>query len=208
LGVVGYEGLSRFPDGGAFPPQQWFADAFAVGLGPELEWLAAMSALGCLDALPADTFLAIKMSPATILYASERGLCPPDACSRVVIELTEHVPIEDYSVVQRALETVRSLGARLAADDLGSGYAGFRHLVSLRPDIIKLDQSLVRRIHSSTGQRALAAALVAFARDVGAHVIAEGVEEPAELDTLRSMGVPWAQGYHLGDPEPLALVTG
>ena len=183
--IVGYEGLSRFPDRGALGPQQWFSDAFEVGLGPELEWLAATSILGHLDALPADAFLAINMSPATILYAIERELCPPDACSRVVIELTEHVPIEDYSVVQRALATVRSFGARLAADDLGSGYAGFRHLVSLRPDLIKLDMSLVRGIHDNPGQRALASALVAFAKDVGARVIAEGVEEQAELDTLR-----------------------
>jgi EAL domain-containing protein (putative c-di-GMP-specific phosphodiesterase class I) len=143
------------------------------------------------------------MSPATILYAHERQLCPPDACSRVVVELTEHVPIEDYSVVQRALETVRAFGARLAAADLGSGYAGFRHLVSLRPDIIKLDMSLVRGIHASTEQRALASALVAFARDVGAQIIAEGVETQAELDTLRTIGVPWAQGFYFGAPSPV-----
>ncbi len=203
LETVGHEGVSRFPDGGALKPQQWFDDAFAVGLGPELEWLAAACALGCLDALPADTFLAINMSPATILCTSERELCPPGACSRVVIELTEHVPIEDYTAVERALAVMRGLGARLAADDLGSGYAGFRHLVSLRPDIIKLDQSLVRGIHANSGQRALASALVAFAGDVGAHVIAEGVEEYAELDALRGLGVPWAQGRYLGRPEPL-----
>ncbi len=208
LQIVGHEGLSRFPDAGALAPQQWFADAFELGLGPELEWLAAMNALSHLDELPPGTFLAINMSPATILYAVERELCPPHACSRVVIELTEHVPIEDYSVLQRALAKMRSLGARLAADDLGSGYAGFRHLVSLRPDIIKLDKSLVHGIHESTGQRALASALVAFAGDVGAQVIAEGVEEQAELDMLRHLGVPWAQGFFLGRPEPLASLAG
>jgi EAL domain-containing protein (putative c-di-GMP-specific phosphodiesterase class I)/AmiR/NasT family two-component response regulator len=206
LRVVGYEGLSRFPDRGALGPQQWFSDAFAVGLGPELEWLAATTILSYLDHVAAGTFLAINMSPATILYAIERELCPTKACSRVVIELTEHQPIEDYSVVQRALATLRGFGARLAADDLGSGYAGFRHLISLRPDLIKLDMSLVRGIHRHPGQRALASALAAFARDVGARVIAEGVEEQAELDTLRSIGVPWAQGCYLGGPGPLPIV--
>jgi EAL domain-containing protein (putative c-di-GMP-specific phosphodiesterase class I)/AmiR/NasT family two-component response regulator len=206
LEIVGHEGLSRFPDHVA-SPEVWFADAFEVGLGTELEWLAAETLLGHLNELPADTFLAINMSPATILHAIERELCPPDACSRVVIELTEHVPIEDYSVLQRALHAVRECGARLAADDLGSGYAGFRHLVTLRPDIIKLDMSLVHGIHRSSGQRALASALIAFAKDVGARVIAEGVEEEAELDTLRTIGVPWAQGFHLGRPHPLSTLN-
>ena len=203
LQIAGYEGLSRFPDEFGLSPQQWFADAFTVGLGPELEWQAAINVLGYVDALPGDTFLAVNMSPATILYAHERELCPPDACARVVVELTEHVPIEDYSVVQRALETVRSYGARLAAADLGSGYAGFRHLVSLGPDIIKLDMSLVRGINTSAEQRALASALAAFAADVGAQVIAEGVETQAELDALRDVGVALAQGFYFGAPGPL-----
>jgi EAL domain-containing protein (putative c-di-GMP-specific phosphodiesterase class I) len=73
----------------------------------------------------------------------------------------------------------------------------------LQPDIIKLDISLVRGIHRNNGQRALASALVAFARDVDARVIAEGVEEQGELDALRDIGVPWAQGYYLGKPAPL-----
>ena len=203
LQIVGHEGLSRFQDEGPSPERR-FAEAFDVGLGTELEWLAAETLLAHLDKLPADTFLAINMSPATILHAVERELCPPEACSRVVIELTEHVPIEDYSALQRALAAARGYGARLAADDLGSGYAGFRHLVTLGPDIIKLDMSLVRGIHRSSGQRALASALLAFARDVGAVVIAEGVEEQAELDMLRAIGVPWAQGFHLGRPRSLA----
>ena len=88
------------------------------------------------------------------------------------------------------------------ADDLGSGYAGFRHLVALSPDIIKLDICLVRGIHRSRSQRALAAAIVAFASDVGATVIAEGVEQPEELAVMQDLGVPWAQGYLLGRPEP------
>jgi EAL domain-containing protein (putative c-di-GMP-specific phosphodiesterase class I)/DNA-binding NarL/FixJ family response regulator len=203
LAVVGYEGLTRFPDGGVQPVEQWFADAFDVGLGPELEWLAATGIIDHLGDLPADAFLAINLSPATILHATERELCPREACSRVVIELTEHVPIEDYSVVHHALDAVRSFGARLAADDLGSGYAGFRHLVSLRPDIIKLDMSMVRGIQDSPGQRALATALVAFATDVGARVVAEGVEDEAELEVLRAIGVSWAQGFYFSEPEPV-----
>ena len=123
-----------------------------------------------------------------------------------MIELTEHVPIEDYAPLHRALSDMRMHGARVAADDLGAGYAGFRHLVSLSADIIKLDISLVSGIHRSRSQRALASALIAFAGDVGATVIAEGIEEAEELDVLCDLGVPWGQGYYLGRPAPATRI--
>lgn len=119
-----------------------------------------------------------------------------------MIELTEHVPVEDYGAVHRALAGARSQGARISADDLGSGYAGFRHLLALAPDIIKLDISLVRHIHRNRHAQALTRALVAFAAEIDASLIAEGVEEQAELAALRDLGVPWAQGYLLGRPAP------
>jgi EAL domain-containing protein (putative c-di-GMP-specific phosphodiesterase class I)/AmiR/NasT family two-component response regulator len=202
LATVGHEALARFPDQHAQGPAGWFSDAFAVGLGTDLEWLAATNALPFLKTASPDTFLALNMSPASILLIQEQALCDPTLCPRIVIELTEHVPIEDYSAVHRALEEMRDHGTKLAADDLGSGYAGFRHLIALQPDIIKLDISLVRGIHQSRAQRALASALVAFAGDVAAQVIAEGVEEAAELAVLQDLGVCWAQGYYLGVPAP------
>jgi EAL domain-containing protein (putative c-di-GMP-specific phosphodiesterase class I)/CheY-like chemotaxis protein len=206
LATVGYEALARFPTQHEHGPSGWFSDAFAVGRGVELEWLAVMQALPFLDEC-ADGFLALNMSPATVLGLPADVLCDTIPGSRLVIELTEHVPIEDYAALGRALRGLRDCGVRLAADDVGAGYAGFRHLVALEPDIIKLDISLVSGIDRSRGQRALARALVAFSVDVGAVVIAEGVETLAELDTLRELGVPWAQGYHLGRPEPRAGVS-
>jgi EAL domain-containing protein (putative c-di-GMP-specific phosphodiesterase class I) len=146
------------------------------------------------------------MSPAAILLLFHAKLCEEHVCPRIVIELTEHVPIEDYAPLHRALSDMRMHGARLAADDLGSGYAGFRHLIALSPDIIKLDISLVSGIHRSRSQRALASALIAFATDVGATVIAEGIEEAEELVVLRDLGVPWGQGYYLGRPAPATAI--
>jgi EAL domain-containing protein (putative c-di-GMP-specific phosphodiesterase class I)/CheY-like chemotaxis protein len=202
--TVGHEALARFATSHERGPAGWFGDAFRVGLGVELEWLAVTRALPFLETAPT-TFLALNMSPATILHLREQNLCDPDLCPRIVVELTEHVPIEDYSALHDSLRDMRAHGARLAADDLGSGYAGFRHLIALEPDIIKLDISLVRGIHRNKGARALASALVAFAADVGAAVIAEGVEEAAELAELRDIGVHLAQGYYLGRPEPSTL---
>ena len=205
--IVGYEGLSRFT-GLSQSPDRWFRDAFCVDLGVELEWLAANTMLPFTDTLPNGQFLAINMSPATVIHMKDHPLCPDALSSRIVIELTEHVPIEDYSALHDAMAAMRSHGARLAADDLGSGYAGFRHLVSVAPDIIKLDISLVGGIHRNKAQRALASALVSFANEVGAQVVAEGVEEAAELAVVRDIGVPWAQGYYFGRPEPAPASTG
>ena len=201
--TVGYEALARFPHPNERGPAAWFNDAFRVGLGVDLEWLAVEKALQFLETSSPETFLALNMSPAMILYLQEQKLCDPDLCPRIVIELTEHVPIEDYSALHHALRYLRDHGTRLAADDLGAGYAGFRHLIALEPDIIKLDISLVAGIHRSPGARALTSALVAFATDVGAIVIAEGVEQAPELAELREIGVPWAQGFYIGNPESL-----
>jgi EAL domain-containing protein (putative c-di-GMP-specific phosphodiesterase class I) len=207
LAVVGYEGLSRFPDPTYGGPDRWFADASTVGLGVDLEWLAATMLLPILDTLEPEVFLAVNLSPAAILHISDNQLCQPKYCPRIVIEMTEHVPVEDYPAVHRALSEMRDHGARLAADDLGAGYAGFRHLLDLDPDIIKLDISLVRGIHHSGRQQSLIRAMTAFAADVGATVIAEGVEEPKELEALKALSVPWAQGYYLGRPGPLHPVS-
>lgn len=201
--TVGHEALSRFPDPTLGGPDRWFADAFTVGLGVDLEWLAATSMLTYLQSAPPDAFLAVNMSPATVLHLAENQLCQPDLWPRIVIELTEHVPVEDYPALHRALAQMRSHGARLSADDLGSGYAGFRHLLRLQPDIIKLDISMIAGIDRNQGQQALTRALLSFAGDVGALVVAEGIEEPGELSVLKDLGVPWGQGYLLGRPAPL-----
>ncbi len=201
--VVGYEALSRFSQPHVQGPAGWFSDAHEVGLGIDLEWLAALRALESISAVNTDCFLSVNLSPASVLALEQQALCDTGLCHRIVIELTEHVPVEDYGALHRALAHMREHGTRLAADDLGAGYAGFRHLVSLEPDIIKLDISLVQGLQRSRGQRALATALLAFAADMGATVIAEGVEDATDLAVLRELGVPWGQGYLLGRPQPL-----
>jgi EAL domain-containing protein (putative c-di-GMP-specific phosphodiesterase class I) len=200
--TVGHEALSRFPDPTLGGPDRWFADAFNVGLGVDLEWLAATSAMTYLDTAPPEMFLTVNMSPATVMHLVENELCQPALWPRIVIELTEQVPVEDYPALQRALAPLRSQGARLSADDLGSGYAGFRHLLRLQPDILKLDISLIAGINRSHEQQALTRALLTFAYEIGAQVIAEGIEEPAELKTLQDLGVPLGQGYLIGRPAP------
>jgi EAL domain-containing protein (putative c-di-GMP-specific phosphodiesterase class I) len=205
LATAGHESLSRFPGSALRGPDKWFSDAFAVDLGVELEWMAAMSALRYFDTAPPDLFLTINMSPATVLHLAQEDLCIESRCPRIVIELTEHAPVEDYGPLHRALDSIRGRGARLSADDLGSGYAGFRHLFRLKPDVIKLDISLVGGIHRHRGQQALTRAILAFALEMGAQVVAEGIEQLADLRVLQDLGIPFGQGYLLGRPAAVPL---
>jgi EAL domain-containing protein (putative c-di-GMP-specific phosphodiesterase class I) len=122
---------------------------------------------------------------------------------RIVLEITEHAHVEDYDALLCALEPLRKNGVRLAVDDAGAGYSGLQHILQIRPDFIKLDMALTRHIDLDPARRALASALVAFARDTGSRIIAEGVETASELNTLRGIGIEKAQGYFLGRPMPI-----
>ncbi len=198
--VVGCEALARFHQLPQQGPERWFAEAERVGRGTDLELLAATKALDRLQDLPPSMFMSVNVSASTALAPELHHLLEDVDGERVVLELTEHVPVEDYQAVNAGLSDLRQRGVRLASDDTGAGYAGFRHLLGLSPDIIKLDISLARDIDQDPVRRALAGALVAFAHDVDAQVIAEGVETKGELETLEALNVPWLQGFHLGRP--------
>jgi EAL domain-containing protein (putative c-di-GMP-specific phosphodiesterase class I) len=107
--------------------------------------------------------------------------------------------VEEYGLLTAVLEPLRQRGLRIAVDDAGSGLASTRHL-HLRPDIIKLDRSLIAGIRYKTGQHALGAAMVEFAKRINATLVAEGIETPAELSAVTGLGMTAGQGYLLGRP--------
>lgn len=203
--VVGAEALSRFPDPEGRPPNEWFAEAARVGLGAELELLAVRAALAQLDQLPPTAYVAVNVSPATVLHP-ELAAIVTGHDSRVVVELTEHIAVETYDRLLDALRALRALGVRVAVDDAGSGYASLQHILRISPDIIKLDIGLTRDIDADPARRALAVSLVSFAKETGAAIVAEGIETAEEFDTLRRIGVAYGQGYHIARPGPLPLV--
>jgi EAL domain-containing protein (putative c-di-GMP-specific phosphodiesterase class I) len=129
------------------------------------------------------------------------------AQGRVVVEITEHQRVESYDDLTRVRARFRQDGIRVAIDDAGAGYASLHHILKLAPDIIKLDIALTREIDRDPVKRALAVSLVQFAKETDAVVIAEGIETPSELATLRDLAVPWGQGFHIGKPGPIALRT-
>ncbi len=207
--VVGVEALSRFRCEPVRPPDQWFAEATAVGRGVELELEAVHEAVAKLRCLPEPLVLSVNASPTTAMHPGLVEALTDVPGTRLVVELTEHAVIEDYGALLGALDVVREQGVRIAVDDAGAGYAGLQQILGLRPDIIKLDIDLTRGIDADPVRRAMAAALVRFGNDTGAVIVAEGVETSGEHATLQHLGVPWGQGYHLGRPGRLedAILT-
>lgn len=205
--VAGFESLARFPATPARPPDRWFGDAHAVGLGVELELLAIERALQIVPLLNAGLDIGINASPETILDPRLDGLLSKfDDVGRLVLEITEHAAVERYGEIAARLQPYRDRGLQIAVDDAGAGYASFRHILNLEPDRIKLDMSLTRDIDIDPARRALAAALIHFAADTGSKLVAEGVETAAEAATLIELGVERAQGYFLGRPMTLQMM--
>ena len=112
--------------------------------------------------------------------------------------------MHDYEALNAAIRRMRARGIRLAVDDAGSGFASLRHILQLSPDIIKIDITLTHNVYMDPARRAVAAGLISFANELGAVVVAEGIQSGDELDTLRSMGARLGQGYYLGRPGPIA----
>lgn len=200
--IAGVECLARFPDCEIRPPSEWFTEATSVGLGVELEMAALGQVLAALPYLPESLYIAVNFSPETILSSAFAPVLADLPPGRFILEVTENQQIGDYVAFARALRPFRRR-ARIAIDDVGAGYSGMRHILDLSPEIIKLDMSLVRDIDKDPARRALALALVAFASGIDSLIVAEGVETAEELAVLRELGIPRAQGYHLGRPMPL-----
>ncbi len=203
---VGVEALSRFPGPGGRPPDVWFAQAASVGLGVDLEMLAISKALDQLSRLPSGLYLSINASAETIVSDRFKELLASIAAERVVLEVTEHAKVSDYGIFRQKIQELRRLGLRLAVDDAGAGYASFRHVLNLRPDVIKLDIGLTRGIDMDPARQALGSALLTFGLDAyRASMVAEGIETAGELDTLRALGYPLGQGFYLARPGRLRL---
>jgi EAL domain-containing protein (putative c-di-GMP-specific phosphodiesterase class I) len=204
LHLVGFEALCRFAPEPYRPPDQWFREAARVGLGAELELAALRIALRAFAVLPDDLFISVNVSPETILNSAFIEQFCDCSKSRLVLEITEHTKVDDYGALLAALAPLRAQGARLSIDDAGAGFASLRHILNLSPDIVKLDIGLTKAIDMDPARRALAAALVYFAKDTQSQIIAEGVETESELAVLKSLGITMGQGYLLGRPTNLA----
>lgn len=197
---VGAEALSRFPVEWSLAPNEVFAEATSIDIGVELELLAAQRALESLPNISG--YLSINFSPETLLDERCRRLLEDSPSERIIVELSEHDPVHDYEALAKALSPLRDRGLRLAIDDVGVGFSSLRHIVVSAPDLIKLDLSIVAGVATDQVLRTLARSLAEFGHEVGASVVAEGVETKEDAVALRDAGVDFGQGWYFGRPGP------
>jgi EAL domain-containing protein (putative c-di-GMP-specific phosphodiesterase class I)/GGDEF domain-containing protein len=206
--VVGFEGLIRGPaDTPLRAPAELFRLATKCGQALRLERLCRQTVLETFAglALPHKLFLNVRPqclalpglgTGATGELLSHLGLSP----ERIVIELTENLPIFDFTSVRAALTSYRNLGFSVAIDDLGEGFASFRLWSELRPEYVKADKHFVHGIHSDPLKLQFLKSIQAIADTCRSHIIAEGVESEAELAVVRDLGIPFGQGNLIGPP--------
>lgn len=208
--VLGYEALARGPLGSRFEsPTALFTQAAQHNVLFKLEALCRRQAIEGSREFIRGRRLFLNVDPRVIHdpdfksgitrnLIEEAGLSPKD----IVLELTERSAIQDYKIFSEALVHYRRQGYALAIDDAGSGYPSLQAIMELQPLYVKIDRSIIQGIHNNPAKKAMARALVQVSRDLHCYTIAEGVEEPEELEYLLEIEVDYAQGYLIGKPAP------
>jgi EAL domain-containing protein (putative c-di-GMP-specific phosphodiesterase class I)/ActR/RegA family two-component response regulator len=151
---------------------------------------------------PEDAVLFVNLHPHDL---NDDAILHPDAgltklAHRVVLEITERAAVADGQDVRDRVAALRSIGYRIAIDDLGAGYAGLTAFAQLEPEVVKLDMSLVRDVHQQGTKRKLIRSMTELCHDMGRMVVAEGIEIPEERDTLAKLGCELMQGYLFAKP--------
>lgn len=212
--VVAYEALLRATadDGTEIGAAGLFPPAAATGVTHALDRIGRETAIR--DAAPfiGDHQLFINFVP-TSIYRPELCLATTEAAARqhgialdrIVFEVTETERVQDTAHLLDIVRYYRERGARVALDDVGSGYASLELVQLLRPDVVKIDRGIVSRL-PGVGSRAIVGALVAVGREIGATVLVEGVETAQEADAARHLGVDLAQGWYFGRPERASAI--
>ena len=209
--VIGYEALVRGPQGTALQtPAGLFAAAAGEGLAVELNVVCITEILRAFAARGFAGSLFLNVSPQLILqrgfdrnraerFLGELGIAP----DRVVIELTEDYPTFDFPVVHESLMLYRSMGFRIAIDDLGEGFASLRLWSELRPEFVKADKHFVTGVANDPVKAQFLRAIQDIAESAGAQVIAEGIETAADFKVVKDMGLACGQGWFIGRPAEL-----
>jgi EAL domain-containing protein (putative c-di-GMP-specific phosphodiesterase class I) len=210
--VVGFEALIRGPAGDLEAPDLLFAAARESDLGLELETLCLEIIFRRLPRATLQRKLFVNASPRLLthpVFLDERNLAEirrahPD----VVVEVSEKEVVGDYPTFRGVLDRLRTSGLQIAIDDAGSGYSGLESILQMRPQYIKVANSIVQNLHADTIKRGVITALASVGRQIDAALIAEGIERPEELAALVDLGVHYGQGFLLGRPSGRILRAG
>ena len=211
--IFGYETLSRGPEGSPLHlPEPMFAAAHRFNLLFELDCLCRRKAIARFQQLALEQKLFINLDPNSLLDPNHQQGATLDIlqrhnlpCNRVVIELTEHARVEDFSALKKAAAHYRAMGFAIAMDDLSAGYSNLQLMAELRPEFIKLDKYFVRKLATDPVAREFMRAICKLARSVKCAVISEGIESAIDLKEVRKLKSRYAQGYFLGRPEQIPV---
>jgi EAL domain-containing protein (putative c-di-GMP-specific phosphodiesterase class I) len=207
--LLGFEALSRGARGsGLETAEALFGAAEAHGYELELDRLCRQRALLSSGRIPSNARVFVNTLPATIRDPQFRGKPLIDfldkaqvSPERIVIEITEKLVIENYGLFREAMAYFTDLGMSFAVDDVGAGYSGLEAIARLKPAFLKIDNVLVRDVHSSLVNREMVKAILSLGLGIGATVIAEGIQTEEETEALQSVGIDYGQGYFLARPD-------
>jgi len=202
-----FEALARFNTTPYLPPNEWLDKAELVGLSDTVELLIIKQILNELPVLKervGECCVSINTTPALITSGALVELLADASPKNIIIEVTEHSEIDDYTLFADALMPLVQRGFKIAIDDVGAGFSSLRHILEINASIIKLDMSLVSNIHQDNKKQSLVAALVAFAQMSDLRIIAEGVETEGEYNQLKQLGIEYFQGFYFSRPSALS----
>src|SRR5215471_399559 len=206
MAVYGHEALTRGPVDTAFEsPELLFDFAGEHEATWDLEQLCIESSAGHYKGRESGLlFLNVEADSVMALASRPSALAPLNHLKqRVILEVTERSAIRDVPIFRDALSALRQQGFRIAIDDAGSGYASLQSIAELRPNFLKVANTLVTGLHADTIKRDVVEMLVNLARRIDAVCVAEGIETPEDLEECRRLGVPYGQGFFLGVPEEI-----
>ena len=211
--IIGFEALVRWdhPVRGVIPPSTFIPLAEDCGLIIKLgEWVLRTA---CREAASwgSNAQLAVNLSSVQFRHGNlpeivhiillETGLMP----SRLELEITESVLVDDFGHAQTTLRRLKSLGVKIAMDDFGTGYSSLAYLQSFPFDKIKIDRSFVSDLETNNNNAAIVRAVITLAKSLNLPVLAEGVETEAQRLILSQQGCDQIQGYFIGRPEPISI---
>jgi EAL domain-containing protein (putative c-di-GMP-specific phosphodiesterase class I) len=192
--VVAYEALSRF-DGAS--PQSMFHRAAEQGWGDVLEARAILAAL----AIPGRPDVPLHVNASAAAMQSQRfWQLSPEDLEGIVVEISEDFEPAELADLRQSIARLRARGAQIATDDLGSGSHELLRLAAMRPEVVKLDRSLVDGCADDIGRQAVIRGGLEFARSLGSRLCAEGARHHRDLAQLRALGVRYVQCFLIAEP--------
>jgi len=212
--VLGFEATTRGAlNSPLHSPLTMFETAARAQLLPQLDRACIFNACSRFAELGLPGLLFLNCSPVSFVAAGLLADAAAEAAlgihdlppARIVIEITEQQPLDDFGPLRATATAFRRRGFRIAVDDLGAGYAGLRFWNELKPDYVKIDRHFIEGIDTDPSKQDFVRSIVEISRGLGCRAMGEGIETAEELETVRRLGIGFGQGFLLGLPRRIPV---